>query len=240
MTIEEDYQEYLSILLMYLLFSWSEESNRSLGHDLVIEPQHWDVDWVDYVTKADVELALQSLIDCGRVYAVEDNYADTYYIVSNDTKNWIRSEEQNVDSIIGKYFTFGEDWAYTAFRKFGQLRGKLKTIESDSSDGLAWEPLPLDRELDIYRHTNAAVEEALETIEGNNGYAESEPEERQQIVSSIKEGLKQFRDGLPSRSQLVSLLVEPLRFIANKFSSAAMGEAAKIAVNALAKLLGLQ
>lgn len=112
--------------------------------------------------------------------------------------------------------------------------------DSDSSlaDGESrqeeeWEPLPLERSGEKYEAAATSVETALEEIEGNNGYASTEPEERNQIIWSIKNGLSQIRDGLPNREQVTTMLLKPLRYIARKFADASMGEAAKAAVSKL-------
>ena len=83
------------------------------------------------------------------------------------------------------------------------------------------------------------TEAALSEISGNNGYAESESEERDRIVWSVGEGLNQIKEGLPDREQVKAMLVKPLRFISEKFAGASMGEIAKAAVKALMTWLGL-
>jgi hypothetical protein len=107
-----------------------------------------------------------------------------------------------------------------------------------NKDDDIWEPLPVDREVQEFKEADEAVEIALSEIEGNNGYAESEPKERNHIVFSIREGLRQMREGLPSRAQVVANLIEPLKKIAKKFSDAAMGIAAKASVEKLLAWLG--
>ena len=102
-----------------------------------------------------------------------------------------------------------------------------------------WQPLPLERSGSKYENAVASTEAALKEIEGNNGYAESAPEERDRIVWSISEGLKHIKEGFPSRDQVISMLLKPLRYIAEKFSAASMGEAAKAAVKALLSWLAL-
>lgn len=109
--------------------------------------------------------------------------------------------------------------------------------ENEQSDD--WEPLPLERAGPEYDNAVDMTETALSEISGNNGYAESESEERDRIVWSIGEGLKQIKDGLPSRNQVISMLVKPLKYISDKFAGASMGEIAKAAIKALMTWLGL-
>ena len=101
-----------------------------------------------------------------------------------------------------------------------------------------WEPLPLERHSKKFDEAVSATESALREIEGNNGYAESAPEERDRVVWSLKEGLKHMREGLPSRDQVIAYALKPLKFVAEKFAGASMGEMAKAAVKALLAWLG--
>jgi hypothetical protein len=96
-----------------------------------------------------------------------------------------------------------------------------------------WEPLPLERSGEEYEAVVNSVESALKEIESNNGYAAEEPEERNQIVWSLTNGLNQIKDGLPNREQVITMLLKPLRYISRKFADASMGEVAKLAIKAL-------
>ena len=131
-----------------------------------------------------------------------------------------------------------EKWNDEYYSKAISNEFDAKSAEQvDSKD--VWEPLPLERAGPEYEQAVETVETALSEISGNNGYAKDSPEERDRIVWSISEGLKYLKDGLPSRDQVFSMLIKPLKFISEKFSVAAMGEAAKAAVKALLNWLGL-
>jgi hypothetical protein len=100
-----------------------------------------------------------------------------------------------------------------------------------------WEPLPIDRESPEVKDVIAASENALKEIEQSNGYADEHSQERNGVVENIKGTLSALKKGMPSRQAIISGLLAPLKFIAEKFSSATMGEAAKIAVAAITKWL---
>ena len=72
----------------------------------------------------------------------------------------------------------------------GELTGS-DSIEKISSE--KWEPLPLERSGPEYDAAIEISEKALKEISGNNGYAESAPEERDRIVWSVSEGIKNIR-----------------------------------------------
>ncbi len=99
-----------------------------------------------------------------------------------------------------------------------------------------WEPIALDRGSTEFKKALEATETAVNEIEGSNGYAATNPEERNSIVETLKAHLKLFKEGLISKGQAIEGLIKPLRFIATKFSDASMGEMAKRAVNFLINL----
>jgi len=109
----------------------------------------------------------------------------------------------------------------------------VTTTEEDAG----WEPLPIDRGHDDYVAMISAAEAALKQIEGSNGYAASDPEERNGVVGSIKSALQTISDGQPSRTYIRAALVAPLQFVAKKFAEAIVGQFAKSAAIAVLKWL---
>lgn len=107
--------------------------------------------------------------------------------------------------------------------------------EGDDSDERAdsWEPLPIDRNSPSYKTMIEAAESAVREVEKSNGYATSEPDERAGILAAMQGTIKSIKEGLPSRALIVAGLLAPLRRLADKFSSASIGELAKRAVEAL-------
>ncbi|MFY9900055.1 MAG: hypothetical protein WAK67_20005 [Xanthobacteraceae bacterium] len=85
------------------------------------------------------------------------------------------------------------------------------SVEEDT-----WQPLPIDRDNVAYQEAIGAAEQATEIIEGNNGYAQAEPEERNAIVESIKGSLKAIREGTPSLSAIKAGLLAPLQYLSKK------------------------
>lgn len=111
------------------------------------------------------------------------------------------------------------------------LSGHDAAESFDSED--TWKPLAIDRSTSSYKEAVEAAEEALTIVEGNNGYAQTEPDERNAIVESIKGTIKSIKEGTPSLASIKSSLVAPLIFLSTKFSDAAIGVAAKHAMEKL-------
>lgn len=115
----------------------------------------------------------------------------------------------------------------------GETNDDGRTINSI----VEWEPIPLERKGVQFEEAVRSTEDALRIIEGSNGYAESDPVERKQIVWTVRSGLEALKDGFPTKSQVRVGLIEPLRYLAKKFAESAIGNAAKTAISALIELI---
>lgn len=189
------------------------------------------------------EYIVQNLSESSIISIDEDPFAGIYYEVTQrfDELYGNRSNDEGVP--LGKTHKYGPEWMEKAVRKIfsDQLESKKEKDANEQevggipsvSDNDFWEPLPLERESDGYTDAVSKVEEAYSAILGNNGYAESDPDERNRIVWSIKVGLDQIKDGLPSKNQVREMLIKPLAYIGEKFAGASTGELAKAAVKAL-------
>jgi hypothetical protein len=169
----------------------------------------------------------------------------------------ILGRKKNLEELVNR-FDAGDMPVVNRFLKAGARHrdwkvGALFNLQSKKQDAIAeddsapatnrgdeesyWEPLPLERHTQEAIEAIETTEAALREIEQNNGYASTEPDERNGIVESIKGTLRAIKGGFPSKNVIVAGLLAPLKFIAKKFSEASMGEAAKIAVAALIKWL---
>ena len=99
-----------------------------------------------------------------------------------------------------------------------------------------WEPLPIERDSIDYQEAVAQLENVLEVVRSNNGYAETEPEEREQMVWSLETGLEALQEPNSTLDSIKSLLLKPLNYLSKKFADASIGEAAKLAVGSIIKL----
>lgn len=103
----------------------------------------------------------------------------------------------------------------------------------------SWQPLPIDRNSLNFKEAIAAIEEAIKEVAQSNGYAASEPEERDSILATLKTGLEALKQEGTIKSSLELLLMRPLKFLKAKFPEAALGVAAQKAIEWLLKILGL-
>jgi hypothetical protein len=124
----------------------------------------------------------------------------------------------------------------------GELNAEiLDVLRSNQRPDVAsesWQPLKIDRQAPEYRVALETTEKALDIIRSDNGYAATEPGERDEVVRSLEAGVQALKSESPSRGRLHAILISPLKFVLEKFAGAAIGEAAKQAFTALVHWLG--
>lgn len=104
-------------------------------------------------------------------------------------------------------------------------------VEEDPKDG--WEPLALEQDSEPAQSAIRATEALLDRVRGENGLAQTEPDRFHASVWSLQTGLDAIKKHKPSRQQIQTLLIAPIRWLTAKFSGAAIGELAKNALNAI-------
>ena len=100
-----------------------------------------------------------------------------------------------------------------------------------------WKPLPIDRETESFKRAIKDVENALEIIRGDNGFAEELPETRNGIVENLTEGIQKLKTGKTTVQRLKSLIIAPLQWVAATFGNTLIGTAAKNAAEGLYKYI---
>lgn len=115
---------------------------------------------------------------------------------------------------------------YNAVGSIDQRGPQGNRLVEDSS----WEPLPLERGTKKEELALESTEKLLERVRGDNGFAQSDPTKHEAVVWSLATGLEAIKRRSPSRDQLGSLLLRPMRWLSEKFMSSAIGELAKTAL----------
>jgi hypothetical protein len=118
-----------------------------------------------------------------------------------------------------------------------ELGSDSKSGDETASSFDTWEPLPIEREAPEYVEAVSKSEDALKVIEGDNGYADSEPEERNHIVWAVGAGVNALKEGLITKQQVDSLLLAPLRRVVERLKKGIAVEAARAAVQAIVEWL---
>ena len=100
-------------------------------------------------------------------------------------------------------------------------------------DDSAWEPLPIDRATPEYEEAVKALDDAAEKIETDNGYATNVPEERDNVVWSLRQGIVAIREMAPSLAHVRALIMVPLNSAIKTLKESVPGVAAMIAREAI-------
>lgn len=101
------------------------------------------------------------------------------------------------------------------------------------SDSEIYRPLELDRTSPQTEEAIQLLEEVIDKVRGNNGLEEHH---RSSLIWSIKAGIAGVRESFPTGEQLKSTIYKPLRWLMEQFARAELGEIARRAHDAVAKL----
>jgi hypothetical protein len=168
----------------------------------------------------------------GRFIARHGNKEKYEYSITRDGIIRVEQEIQRGDSIAAFLLKQpdAEIQDVAGFDGLFYYPGEQKKLDN-------WSPLDIDREGDDYQTTVEVLEESLEAIRGDNGFAEEYPEQRAGILDALREGLDWLKNKAPSSNVLKKLLVDPLRWIAVTFGKSMLGNAGKIAAERVMKLI---
>lgn len=176
---------------------------------------------------------MKILADAGVVEVIPDDFAPTTYVASEELADWM--EEGGNSSLFVKFERTGNSrvWLLAALRSVNDEYLKLEITRDDFDPAIEdkeWEPIPLDRSDEKLKVAITKIDEAIQVIEGDNGYAANVPGEREYVVSS----LKLISGQLKVETQIYWMYVknfalDPLVTVAKRFGKAATGLAAAIA-----------
>lgn len=143
------------------------------------------------------------------------------------------NKRQNALSAFGRHQIEWQLTPHGAYHALALRQPQATQPEEEAAD--TWSPLPLDNDDDL-RTAIAAVEAVAERVRGDNGFAANEPENHKRIVWSLSAGADALRHRVPSAQQIRALLLQPLKWVGERFLNTAIGELSKEAVKAIVKL----
>lgn len=120
-------------------------------------------------------------------------------------------------------------------RQYYRLKIEGNDFEQPDSE---WEPLTLDRADPLVENMTARVSEVYEQVRADNGYAHSNPEERQYVLSALESTLKRLQQATSiSIGYLNKNVREPLSQLGRRFGKASLGIAVQAASEAVKQWL---
>jgi len=231
----DDRQSYYAAAILL----WAQQNNREYfsQRDLLSwKEEEWDDPYL--AVPELVDLALTQLCSLDALFAIPDEFGPTVYETVND-KDIRELGETFPNSPFYKVARYGAAWTIEALQSINSSWAENPIVLEDNinTEEDQWSPIDVDFDDEL---TSAAIknsEDALEVIEQSNGYANSDPEERDSIVSVLRGTIEAVKAGKPTKKIIIEGLLNPLKYISKKFADAAMGKAAQAAVAALAKWL---
>jgi AraC-like DNA-binding protein len=108
---------------------------------------------------------------------------------------------------------------------------------SDDNREDTWTPTVVELTEENAERAISELEQAIEEIAANNGYASSEPAERNAILGSLRSGIDALKSRVFTKSFFIEAVQKPLAYLSKKFTDSAIGLAAKKALEVLVGLL---
>ncbi|MBV9572073.1 MAG: hypothetical protein JO056_12610 [Alphaproteobacteria bacterium] len=162
------------------------------------------------------------------VKIIEDPFVDPMILRDGNSQqrlaNIIKDDDTN-PLVRFVEVDWNEDWIKRALRK---INDKYVDLHFDTKDfdlpNAEWEPLPLDRSDPRLSEIIHGVDEIIETVRGDNGYAATLPEERSYVLTTLSTGSKILgTENSTSIPALRTYVIDPLVRIAKRFKDAALG-----------------
>ena len=146
-----------------------------------------------------------------------------------------------------KYEMAGDQdhWVREALRRLDReyARQDLQPSDFDVPPEREWEPLPLDRNDPDLQSTIEKIDETVEQVRRDNGYAAHLPEERTYVLETLSALSRKLKEATTTSVPYIRrYALEPLSMLVQRFGKAALGilaSAAKEAVKEWLKKRGI-
>jgi hypothetical protein len=184
-----------------------------------------------------LEKAIKALIKHDVIEAIDDHFGPTLYKRSHGINDYIERLEADSASAFHKSSRAPDrkSWIFNALVNLNAAYDRLNVRDEDFEKAeLEWAPIPLDRADANLGNAIEAVDETIEQVEQNNGYAAEHPEERKFVLDN----LRMLSDTLKNAATTSVAYVKNhglnvLSKLQTRFGDALVGEVAKEAGKAL-------
>jgi len=195
-----------------------------------------------YLARRDVfDAALKELEEWGFINIVRDHFGPPIVSPANDLYNRLLglSKDESFPYYKYKLTADGNGWLRGALQSLDRAYDNLKIRPIDFVEPLdEWEPLPLERNDPLVEKTIGAVDDTIEKVRSDNGYASNFPEERQHVLDGLSAFSRRLKEAASiSLGYVRRYAADPLRTLLSRFKDNAIGIAASIAKEALREWL---
>ena len=185
-----------------------------------------------------IEPAIKWLLEQGMIVAVRDDFGPTIFERSPDYDVvWDRVATDRTQPFFKiDYVANGAAWLQNALLSINDAYSRLSISEGDFSDARDddWAPLPLDRSDKRLRNAIDALDQTIEGVRADNGYAATVSAERDFVLGELSEASRVLKEEKQtSIGFLRKRVLEPLEILGRRFSGAALSAIAAGARDAI-------
>jgi hypothetical protein len=179
------------------------------------------------------------LVQEGIINVVSDPFGPSIISQSESFSDRWKDLSKNEDFPLFKYikipFDDGNTWLHVALKNLDAEYRRLGIRDQDFDEpDKEWEPLPLERDDPQLQKAILTIDEALEKVRSDNGYAANLPEERQYVIDSLSAVSKRLKETTTvSLAYLRQVAFPALSKLLIRFKDTAIGLAASVAKEAL-------
>ncbi len=224
MNLNQRREEIRCKVFLYIFYSFLADKGKFSNEYEISD--HCDVRPINFLSMELINLQNEGLIrpvetnnahrnKYGRSYKITDLGLDVDPLEFFDHSKKILQNEPYLNELFQKVSSIFET---------DELR-----LENEDGDLDRWQPLPIDRNSDIFAATVDDIEKLETAVRGDNGYANTFPEERQVVLENIKNGLSILKSGIPTRASMKLFFKSTFDRISDRFQKNAIEDLAKTA-----------
>ena len=214
--------DLLSEIVLFKLYEKHASSDEELSLSLRQIAELFDERVPINLLRSALEITRQADYEKNRLIKRKGNKGDYTYDISLAGIAEVQNELRRSSSPIAYY-------SADPTRNLEVVAGIHSDFMNDGerTNSESWKPLPVNRDDPDFIEMRSSIEEAVDIIEKDNGFAVHFPQERTGILQSLKDGIDWIDNKFPTRAQVRFSLLTPLTWIVAKFGDGLIVEAAK-------------
>jgi hypothetical protein len=188
-----------------------------------------------------LDRAIELLVQHKMITILRDDFGPSIFLLEEKWRDPWEALGDNANLPINRYRRAPErsSWLRSALQSVNETFDKLGIQADDfETPDSEWAPLPLNRDDPALNQAIARLDETIEEVRADNGYAITLPEERDYVLERLSSLANRLKHAAQvSYGYVVRNGLEPLATLIRRFSNAALETSASAARSALADWL---